>query len=112
MNSLARQLDADLDRPTVLVVEDEVLVRLMIADELRRQGLDVVEACTADEAISVLQSSVKVNLLLTDIQMPGQLDGLALAALVHRGFPRIKVVVASGYRPVHQLQDIAHAFFF
>src|SRR5438309_9679205 len=99
MNSLAHQLDAAVARPTVLVVEDEVLVRLMIADELRRHGLNVIEACTADEAMSVLQSSVPVNLLLTDLQMPGQLDGWALASLVHRAFPQIKIVVASGVRP-------------
>jgi CheY-like chemotaxis protein len=112
MNSLAHQLDAGVDRPTVLVVEDEVLVRLMIADELRRHGLNVLEACTAEEAISVLQSSIPVNLLLTDIQMPGKFDGLDLAALVRGAFPSVKVVVASGYRPENPLRQIAHAFFF
>src|SRR5205823_5789281 len=100
MDLLAYQLapDHDHSRSTVLVVEDEVLIRLMIADELRKQGLNVIEACSADEALSVLQSSVPVGLLVTDLHMPGKLNGLALARIVRRTFPMIKIVVSSGDR--------------
>jgi DNA-binding NtrC family response regulator len=110
MNSLAYQVDAGGNLPAVLVVEDEVLIRLMIADELRRQGLNVIEASTADEALSVLQSSIPVCVLFTDVQMPGTLDGSALAAMVHGSFPRVKIVVASG-QPETCLQPVADAFF-
>ena len=72
---------------TVLLVEDEVLTRLMLADELRSQGLQVLEASNADEALTVLQSSLLVHLLFTDIRMPGEMDGVALAKFAHARFP-------------------------
>lgn len=95
----------------MLVVEDEVLIRLMVADELRKQGLNVVEASDAGEALSVLQSAVPVHLLLTDVQMPGNFDGMALASLVHANFPAIKIIVASGRLPEASLHGITHAAF-
>jgi CheY-like chemotaxis protein len=64
------------------VVEDEVLVRIKVADELRAQGYAVIEATNASEAISVLQSSMRIDLVLTDIRMPGDLDGLGLARMM------------------------------
>src|ERR1700719_1713035 len=78
--------------PTVLVVEDEVLVRLMICDELRERGFRVIEAVDADQAADVLDSSTEVDLIVSDIRMPGRLDGLALAhhvAANHAGLPMI-----------------------
>ena len=75
--------------PTVLVVEDEVLVRLMICEELRERGLRVIEAVTADQAAEVLQSSTEVDLIVSDIKMPGRLDGLALARHVDAGLGRL-----------------------
>jgi len=95
----------------VLVAEDDVLVRLMIADALRDQGLTVIEAANADEALSVLQSSAAVSLLLTDIQMPGNMDGLVLAAFVHETLPATKVILTSGVHPKDSLPAAAHAFF-
>jgi CheY-like chemotaxis protein len=111
MNSVAYELDPGEDRPTVLVVEDEVLIRLMIAEELRRQGVNVVEASDAEEALAVLQGAVPVQLLLTDLQMPGSFDGTALASMVHASFPTIKIVVASSLPPGKSLRAIAHAAF-
>jgi CheY-like chemotaxis protein len=76
----------------VLVVEDEVLVRLMICDELRERGFRVIEAVSADEAAALLQTSTRVDLIISDIKMPGRLDGLALARHVeahHAGLPMI-----------------------
>jgi len=84
---------------TILVVEDEVLVRLMITDELRAQGYLVVEAANADEALAVLRSTVAVDLLLTDVRMPGTHDGLDLARLVRAAHPSVKVIIASGQMP-------------
>lgn len=97
--------------PTVLVVEDEVLIRFVIADELRSSGLSVVEAANADEALTVLRSSAPVDLLFTDIRMPGSIDGLALAALVRTTHPELKIIIASAHSPVWPSRDIADAFF-
>lgn len=98
-----------LERPTVLLVEDEVLIRLMLADELRSQGLQVLEASNADEALTVLQSSLPVHLLFTDIRMPGRMDGVALAKVAHARFPQIKSIIGSSGRPEQSI-DFADAF--
>ena len=98
-----------LERPTVLLVEDEVLIRLMLADELRSQGLQVLEASNADEALTVLQSSLPVHLLFTDIRMPGRMDGVALAKVAHARFPQIKSIIGSSGRPEQSI-DFANAF--
>jgi two-component system, response regulator PdtaR len=92
---LAVEVAAALERPTVLLVEDEVLIRLMVADELRGQGLQVLEASNADEALAILESSLPVHLLFTDVRMPGRIDGLALAKLAQARFPRLKLIIAS-----------------
>src|SRR5580698_6723942 len=83
-------------RPIILVVEDEVLIRMMLADELRGRGFDVVEAQNADEALTLLQSPVPVGLVLTDVQLPGAMDGIGLARLLRAARPELKVVIASG----------------
>jgi CheY-like chemotaxis protein len=80
----------------ILVVEDEILVRAMVTDELRDQGYTVIEAADADEALAILHSNVRVDLLLTDVRMPGTLDGVGLARLVRAEHPTVKVVMASG----------------
>jgi len=84
---------------TILVVEDEVLVRLMIADELRQAGFVVLEAVNADEAMVVLSGPEAVDLLFTDVRMPGTADGLALAATARVLRPDLKIVVVSGHAP-------------
>jgi CheY-like chemotaxis protein len=94
---------------TVLLVEDEVLTRLMLADELRSQGLQVLEASNADEALTVLQSSLPVHLLFTDIRMPGEMDGVALAKFAHARFPGIKSIIGSSGQP-ESIGDFADAF--
>jgi CheY-like chemotaxis protein len=96
---------------TVLVVEDEVLIRLMLADALRAQGLTVIEASNGDEALSVLQSSTAVHLLLTDIQLPSSIDGAGLARFVRTKHPDLKLVIASGHRIETDLMEAADALF-
>ena len=93
----AKSLLGDNGRPTVLVVEDEVLVRLLIADELRFANFVVVEAISADEALSVLRSSPHIDVLLTDVRMPGSMDGIELAKMVAETWPEIKIVLTSGH---------------
>jgi DNA-binding NtrC family response regulator len=102
--------EAGTDEATVLVVEDEVLIRMMLADALREQGLAVVEASDSDEALTVLQSTLPIRLLLTDIRMPSEIDGLALARLARVARPDLKVIVASSHLDA-AFAGIADAFF-
>jgi two-component system, response regulator PdtaR len=83
-------------RGTVLVVEDEVLVRMVIADNLRNARYIVIEASNAHEALDLLHNGVDVRLIFSDVQMPGTMDGIALARIVRSEFPVIKIVLTSG----------------
>ncbi len=83
-------------RPVVLIVEDEWLIRLNAAQIVEEAGFDVIEASNADEAISILEVRSDITVLFTDIQMPGSMDGLKLAAAVKGRWPPIKIVATSG----------------
>jgi CheY-like chemotaxis protein len=83
---------------TVLVVEDEVLLRMDIAQSLKDEGFTVLEASDADQAITLLNAHPKIRLMFTDIDMPGSMDGLKLAAAVRDRWPPIKIIVTSGHR--------------
>jgi two-component system, response regulator PdtaR len=82
-----------------MVVEDEVMVRFPIAEALRVVGLEVIEASNADEAWSYLLSGEAVDLIFSDIQMPGSMDGFELIRRVEERFGHIIVVLTSGRRP-------------
>lgn len=82
----------------VLVVEDEVLIRLDIADHLADVGYEVLEAGNADQAIRLLETYPDIAVVFTDIDMPGSMDGLKLAAAVCNRWPPIKLIIASGHR--------------
>ncbi len=84
--------------PLVLIVDDEPLLRLMNADVLTDAGFDVIEASNADEALVLLDQNRDVRVVFTDVEMPGQLDGFALADRIGRTYPEIGVVVTSGRR--------------
>ncbi|KQN73448.1 response regulator [Devosia sp. Leaf64] len=84
----------------VLVVEDEPLVRMDIVGELEDQGFHVLEAGNALEAIAILADNPVVNVVFTDVDMPGGVDGLELARIVRERSPQIQVVVTSGHRVV------------
>jgi len=84
----------------VLVVEDEALIRMDIADQLEREGFFVFEAANADQAIVVLNAEPSVRIMFTDIDMPGSMDGLKLAAAVRKRFPPVQIIVTSGHRMV------------
>lgn len=83
-------------RPVVLIVEDEFLIRLHAAQIIEDAGFDVIEASNADEAIPILEARSDITVLFTDIQMPGSMDGLRLAAAVKGRWPPIKIVATSG----------------
>jgi CheY-like chemotaxis protein len=83
--------------PAVLVVEDEVLIRLVIADYLRECGFKVYEAATALEAIEVLESDqASIDLVFTDIRLPGEINGFALGQWVRANRPGLPVILTSG----------------
>jgi CheY-like chemotaxis protein len=82
--------------PTILVVADEVLVRMAVSEYLRECGYNVVEASDAREAIEVMTSEAVVDIAFSDITMPGSLDGFGLAQWIRRERPDIRVVLTSG----------------
>jgi two-component system, response regulator PdtaR len=84
-------------KPTILVVEDDALLRWHAADMLEEHGFGVVEAANADAALKVLETRDDVRLLFTDIQMPGSLDGMDLARQVHARWPSVLLVITSGH---------------
>ena len=86
----------------VLVVEDDGFVRICAAEMLEEAGFSVVEARDADEAWDILQDRSDVAVLLTDIDMPGSMDGVPLAERVHAAWPHIRLILTSGR---HRLAD-------
>lgn len=84
----------------LLVVEDDGLIRLDLVDTLEDLGFRVVEASNADDALKLIETTAGIAAVLTDIDMPGSMDGVGLANLVHDRWPPLKLVVISGrYNP-------------
>jgi DNA-binding NtrC family response regulator len=86
----------DAARTCILVVEDELLIRFMLSDGLRDHGYHVIEACSADEALIVLETAMP-DLIISDVRMPGSLDGMGLLALVRRTMPTLPVIITSAH---------------
>lgn len=84
--------------PVVLVIEDEPLIRLDLIDAIEEAGYTTVSAGTADEAIDVLSARDDIRLIVSDIEMPGSIDGLNLAWVVRDRWPPIHIIVTSGRR--------------
>lgn len=89
-----------MSKITVLVVEDEAIIRMDLVDFLTEEGFEVFEASNADEAIALLETNDKIQVIFTDVDMPGSMDGLKLSAAVRNRWPPVKIVVASGHRAV------------
>jgi DNA-binding NtrC family response regulator len=86
-----------LERSHILVVEDEVLIRMVISDALRDEGFTVIEAFNADEAADILIAGKVVDLVFSDVRMPGSLDGVGLLAFVKEHFPQLPVILSSAH---------------
>jgi CheY-like chemotaxis protein len=82
--------------PVVLVVEDEMMLRMRAVDMVEDAGYTSVEAVDADDAVAILEARSDIALLFTDIQMPGSMDGLELAQAVHERWPPIRIILVSG----------------
>jgi CheY-like chemotaxis protein len=88
--------NAEVQRPVLLVVEDDFLLRMDAIDTVRSAGFDAVEAGNADEAIAILEARPAIHVVFTDIQMPGSMDGLKLARFVRDRWPPIRIMTTSG----------------
>jgi CheY-like chemotaxis protein len=86
----------DRIKTTVLVVEDEALIRMVTVDTLEDAGFNTIEAANADEAIAIVCDRHDIDVLFTDVNMPGKLDGMDLMRLVTENRPDISVILASG----------------
>jgi len=82
--------------PIVLVAEDEALVRQLSVCELEDAGYRVIEAANAGQAIAILETGVAIDVLFTDVNMPGGMDGIHLVQLVHTRWPAVGLIVTSG----------------
>jgi two-component system, response regulator PdtaR len=98
-----------VEMATVLIVEDEALIREFVAEELEEAGYTVVIANDADQAISILEARQDIHLVFTDVDMPGSMDGLKLAAAVRDRWPPVHIIITTG--KVRPLQIPAHALF-
>ena len=90
--------DSSSSRNTiVLIVEDEPLLRMLAMDFLEDAGFETVEAVNADAAVRILESRTDIRIVFTDIDMPGSLDGMKLAAAVRDRWPPIEIILTSGH---------------
>jgi two-component system, response regulator PdtaR len=83
----------------ILVVEDEELARLIIADYLKEAGFTVLESANAENALALLESRSDIRAVVIDVVMPGTMDGVALANRIHQRWPRVGLLVVSGREP-------------
>lgn len=88
---------AHAKRHVVLLAEDELLIRFDMAEELRQLGCQVIEAGNADQAIDVLRSTARIDVVVTDVQMPGDRNGLDVARAAREERPGVKVIVMSSH---------------
>jgi two-component sensor histidine kinase/CheY-like chemotaxis protein len=98
--------------PNVLIVEDEMMLRMRAVDIVEDAGFCSVEAVNADQALAILESRSDISLLFTDIQMPGSMDGLKLAHAVHDRWPAIKIILVSGQVTPSEAEKPADSRFF
>ena len=94
----------DSKSPIVLVAEDEAMVRELSVSELQDAGYTVIEAADARQALAILENGVPVDVLFTDVNMPGEIDGIVLARMVHSRWPRVGLIVTSGKTDVPETE--------
>ncbi|AMJ61081.1 response regulator [Bosea sp. PAMC 26642] len=85
-----------MPKPVVLIVEDEPILRMDAAGFIEEAGIEVIEATSADDAIGILETHPEINVVFTDIEMPGSINGLKLAFAVRNRWPWVTLIIASG----------------
>lgn len=83
-------------KSSILVVEDEPIIRMTLTDHLETVGFNVTETGSGDRAMELIKAGTEIDLIVTDVQMPGWTDGIALALWVRKNHPQIKVIIVSG----------------
>jgi DNA-binding NtrC family response regulator len=100
------------DKQIVLVVEDEPMLLLMAIDVVEDAGYEAVHASNADEAVAILEKRTDIRLVFTDVDMPGSMDGMKLAAAIRGRWPPIEIIIVSGHRTVDLAALPARSRFF
>ena len=112
MSEQAREIPADQGRassaarPRILLIEDDVLIRSVIAEELRELGVTVIEAGTTAEANAYFECGNSPDLIFSDVRMPGPVNGIDFANHIRRRYPALPIILTSGFSGV---DDIGHA---
>jgi CheY-like chemotaxis protein len=92
--------------PTILIVEDEVLILTATARYLRDCGFEVLEAVTADEALEILRATPRVQAVFSDVKLPGYYSGVDLAQILQRDYRDIKILLTSAVAPFPEIQGV------
>lgn len=106
LSALVESLSQPRPAPAVLLVEDEAIIRALLAEELRAAGFTVVEAGTADEAWSYLQGGGEADLIFSDVTMPGSMNGVELIRRVRAAYPALKTIITSGNPGPDNISDL------
>lgn len=96
---------------TVLLVEDEGIIRMASAAILEDAGYGVLEAVDAEEALAILNDHPEVDVVVTDVQMPGKLNGLKLVEVIAHDYPRVQTLVTSGLASLKEARESGAAKF-
>ena len=101
-----------MSKPLVLVVEDEPLLRLHAVTLIEEAGFETCEAGSADEAIALLESETRIRIVFSDIDLPGDMDGLRMAAAIRDRWPPVELILTSGHVVVNSadLPERGHFF--
>jgi len=111
MNRSLTLTSADPQPKRILIVEDNVALRYTLGHWLRLLNYTVIEAATADEAVTLLESALAVDFVVTDVNMPGIMDGFDLARYINQAFPHISIIVVSGDDTHKQIKEESILFF-
>ena len=87
----------EIESPRILLAEDDFLTRMLVSDCLREDGFVVLEASNGYEAVDILQSGLSVDLIFTDVHMPGRTDGVELLSFAQSRWPQLPVLLTSGH---------------
>ncbi|MCF7701744.1 response regulator [Loktanella sp. M215] len=98
--------------PAVLVVEDEPLIRMDAIDIITEPGFRTYEAKSADETIALMNQHTDIGILFTDVEMPGSMDGLKLAAYIRDRWPPVVIIIASGATHIDAIDIPVGSLFF
>lgn len=101
-----------INRKIVLVVEDEPILLIHASDIAEEAGFEVLQAMNADEAIRILQNRSDIAIVMTDVNMPGSMDGLKLATCIRDRWPPIDIIVISGHIRVGEVRLFERSAFF